>query len=110
MERSDLSQLSYIDTNSLLNRNITQEAQWVINCIKEIKWQDICYRRDGLPRASDNIGTFDSFLRKTTTTLKSNSEVGVEQKKQATWLLGSCSEDTKITEEDTEMPAVDGNK
>jgi len=93
IERSDLSQLSYIDTNSLLNRNITQEAQ-----------------RDGLPRASDNIGTFDSFLRKPTTTLKSNSEVGVEQKEQATWLLGSCSEDTKITEEDTEMPAVDGNK
>ena len=43
-------------------------------------------------------------------TLKENSEVTAELNEQMSYMLSSCSEETKLTEAEGEIPAADVNK
>lgn len=97
LEGSDLSRLSYIDTNSLLNRNINQEIL-----------RENGVARNSVSRANSHLtkNNANSLLRRPSVSTfapelpKCNPEETQSQSEPVNWLLGSCEEDTKITAAD----------
>jgi len=90
LEGSDLSRLSYIDTNSLLNRTINQEIL-----------RENGVTRNSVSRANSHLtkNNANSLLRRPEHS-QSNPDEASSQQEPVNWLLGSCEDDTKITAAD----------